>query len=207
MGSDGRIPTRLPRPARRSAVRNRALPRRKPAPQRQPERRPPLSRRRRPAIYDPFVVGGTIPLEAQRLGLRAVASDLNPVAVLINKALIEIPPQFAAQPPVNPDADKLGMKTGKIIGKGKNRCPETVPWRGAAGLADGIRYYGRRMREMTLDRIGHLYPKAKLPDGSEATIIAWLRARTVLCHNPTRAADMPLMKTFHLSRSRTTATG
>ena len=151
-------------------------------------------------IYDPFAGGGSIPLETQRLGLRAVASDLNPVAVLINKALIEIPPKFAAQPPANPDADKLGMKTGKMIGRGENRRPETVPWRGAEGLADDIRHYGRRMREMALDRIGHLYPKAKLPDGSEATVIAWLWGRTVPCPNPACAADMPLMKTFHLSR-------
>ena len=151
-------------------------------------------------IYDPFAGGGSIPLEAQRLGLRAVASDLNPVAVLINKALIEIPPKFAAKPAVNPDADPLGMKTGKMIGRGKNRRPEVVEWSGAAGLADDVRYYGRRMREMAFERIGHLYPKAKLPNGDEATVIAWLWARTVPCPNPACRADMPLMKTFHLSR-------
>ena len=151
-------------------------------------------------IYDPFAGGGSIPLEAQRLGLRAVASDLNPVAVLINKALIEIPPQFAAKPAVNPDADPMGMKTGKMIGRGKNRRPEIIAWRGAAGLADDVRYYGRRMREMAFERIGHLYPKAKLPNGGEATVIAWLWARTVPCPNPACRADMPLMKTFHLSR-------
>ena len=89
-----------------------------------------LKKNARP-IYDPFAGGGSIPLETQRLGLRAVASDLNPVAVLINKALIEIPPKFAAQPPVNPNADPLVRKTGKMIGRGKNRRPETVAWRGA----------------------------------------------------------------------------
>ena len=151
-------------------------------------------------IYDPFAGGGSIPLETQRLGLRAVASDLNPVAVLINKALIEIPPKFAAKPPVNPNADPLVRKTGKMIGRGKNRRPETVAWRGAMGLADDIRYYGNWMREEAYKRIGHLYPKAKLPDGSEATVIAWLWARTVPCPNPACRADMPLMKTFHLSR-------
>jgi len=149
-------------------------------------------------IYDPFAGGGSIPLETQRLGLRAIASDLNPVAVLINKALIEIPPKFAGEQPVNPDAGPM-MKTGKFTGRGKNRKPETVKWRGASGLANDVRYYGEWMRERAFERIGHLYPKAKLPDGSEATVIAWLWARTVPCPNPACRADMPLMKTFQLS--------
>ena len=151
-------------------------------------------------IYDPFAGGGSIPLEAQRLGLRAVASDLNPVAVLINKALIELPPKFNNQPPVNPDADPMGMFTGKHIGRGKNRKPEQVAWRGAAGLADDIRYYGRWMREEAYKKIGHVYPKAKLPDGGEATVIAWLWARTVPCPNPACGVQMPLMRTFQASR-------
>ena len=153
-------------------------------------------------IYDPFCGGGSIPLEAQRLGLRAVGSDLNPVAVLITKALIELPHKFANQPPVNPDADKMGMFTGKHIGRGKSRKPEQIPWRGAAGLADDIRYYGRWMRERAWERIGHLYPKAKLPNGNEATVIAWLWARTVPCPNPACGVAMPLMKTFQLSTKR-----
>ena len=145
-------------------------------------------------IYDPFAGGGSIPLEAQRLGLRAVASDLNPVAVLINKALIELPPKFAGKPPVNPDADPMGM----TVGKGKQAT--NVPWRGAAGLADDIRYYGKWIRERAYERIGHLYPKAKLPDGTEATVIAWLWARTVPCQNPACGIAMPLMATFQLSK-------
>ena len=147
-------------------------------------------------IYDPFAGGGSIPLEAQRLGLRAISADLNPIAVLINKALIELPPQFADQPPVNPDADPLGM----MVGKGKRA--QRVPWRGAAGLADDIRYYGRWMRERAFEQIGHLYPKATLPDGSEATVIAWLWARTIPCPNPTCNFRMPLLSTFQLSRKR-----
>ena len=151
-------------------------------------------------IYDPFAGGGSIPLEAQRLGLRAVASDLNPVAVLINKALIELPPKFNNRPPVNPDADPMGMFTGKHIGRGKNRKPEQVAWRGAAGLADDIRYYGRWMREEAYKRIGHLYPKAKLTDGREATVIAWVWARTIPCTNPACGIRVPLMSTFQLSK-------
>ena len=147
-------------------------------------------------IYDPFAGGGSIPLEAQRLGLKAIASDLNPVAVLINKALIELPPKFADQPPVNPDADPLGM----TVGKGKKA--KQVPWRGAAGLADDIRYYGRWMRDRAYEQIGHLYPKAELPDGSKATVIAWLWARTIPCPNPACNIQMPLMKTFRASRKR-----
>ncbi len=147
-------------------------------------------------IYDPFCGGGSIPLEAQRLGLRAVGSDLNPVAVLITRALIELPPKFANRPPVNPEADRMGM----TVGKGKRA--EQVPWRGAAGLADDVRYYGRKMREMAWARIGHLYPKAKLPDGGEATVIAWLWARTVPCANPACGVQMPLMRTFQVSKKK-----
>ena len=151
-------------------------------------------------IYDPFAGGGSIPLEAQRLGLKAIASDLNPVAVLINKALIELPHKFANKPPVNPKADPMGMLTGKSTGRGKNRKPEIIAWRGAAGLADDIRYYGNWMRQQAFNRIGSLYPKAKLPDGGEATVIAWLWARTVPCNNPLCGAEMPLLTTFQVSK-------
>ncbi len=145
-------------------------------------------------IYDPFAGGGSIPLEAQRLGLKAIASDLNPVAILINKALIEIPPKFKNLPPVNPDADDLGVSAGT----GKNA--QRIPWRGTSGLADDIRYYGAWMRDEAFKQIGHLYPKAILPDGSEATVIAWLWARTIPCPNPACGAQMPLLKTFQLSQ-------
>jgi putative DNA methylase len=154
-----------------------------------------LNRQAKP-IYDPFCGGGSIPLEVQRLGLRAVGSDLNPVAVLITKALIELPPKFANRPPVNPDADPMGL----TVGKGKRA--QQVPWRGAAGLADDVRYYGRKMREMAWERIGHLYPTAKLPDGGEATVIAWLWARTVPCPNPACGVAMPLLTTFQASKKR-----
>ena len=152
-----------------------------------------LNRQAKP-IYDPFCGGGSIPLEAQRLGLRTVGSDLNPVAVLITKALIELPPKFANRPPVNPEADPLGIAASN----GKN--PEPISWRGAAGLAADIRYYGLKMREMAWEKIGHLYPEAPLPNGGNATAIAWLWARTVPCPNPACGFTMPLLKTFLLSR-------
>ena len=147
-------------------------------------------------IYDPFAGGGSIPLEAQRLGLKAVASDLNPVAVLINKAQIEIPPKFKNRPPINPKADDMGMTAGK----GKKK--QGLPWRGTSGLADDIRYYGRWMRDQAFKRIGDFYPKAKLPDGSEATVIAWLWTRTIPCPNPACGVQMPMLKTFQLSKKR-----
>ena len=147
-------------------------------------------------IYDPFCGGGSIPLEAQRLGLRAVGSDLNPVAVLITKALIELPPQFAHRPPVNPDADHLGLTTGK----GKNA--KKTPWRGAAGLADDVRYYGRQMRELAWRRIGHLYPQVPRPGGGPATVIAWLWARTIPCPNPACGIAMPLIRNWQLSTKK-----
>ena len=149
-----------------------------------------------PPVYDPFCGGGSIPLEAQRLGLRARASDLNPLPVLLNKAMIELPPKFHNQKPVNPDADPMGMFTG--TGRGKQR----VPWKGTAGLAADIRHYGAWMREEAHKRIGHLYPKAQLPDGTSATVVAWLWARTVPCINPACGLQMPLMKTFQLSKKK-----
>lgn len=149
-----------------------------------------------PPVYDPFCGGGSIPLEAQRLGLRARASDLNPLPVLLNKAMIELPPKFHNQKPVNPDADPMGIFTG--TGSRRTR----VPWKGTAGLADDIRYYGKWMREEAYKRIGHLYPKVQLPDGTSATAVAWLWARTVPCANPACGLQMPLMKTFQLSKKK-----
>ena len=154
-------------------------------------------------IYDPFAGGGSIPLEAQRLGLRAIASDLNPVAVLINKALIEIPPKFKDRPPVNPKADPIGISTRNSSTRERGiPAPIRTPWHGTSGLANDIRYYGAWMREEAFKRIGHLYPKAKLSDGSNATVIAWLWARTIPCPNPACGVPMPFLKTFQISKKR-----
>lgn len=140
-----------------------------------------------PPVLDPFCGGGSIPLEAQRLGLTAYASDLNPVAVLITKALVEIPPKFANRPPVHPDARRGVGSTGA--------------WEGAAGLAEDVRRYGTWMRNEAERRIGHLYPKASVP-GNELTVIAWLWARTVTCPNPACGARMPLARSFVLSKKK-----
>ncbi len=163
-----------------------------------------FDRHKLPAFHDPFAGGGTLPLEAQRLGLEAYASDLNPVAVLINKAMIEIPPKFAGQPPVNPEARA-------------NPGLHAKPWRGAEGLAEDVRYYGKWMRDEAERRIGHLYPKVEItkemiedpsnprPDlkqylGKQLTVIAWIWARTVKSPNPAFAnVDVPLASTFMLS--------
>src|SRR5690625_1719468 len=156
-----------------------------------------------PAFHDPFAGGGALPLEAQRLGLESYASDLNPVAVLINKAMIEIPPKFAGQPPVNPEARS-------------DRSLFQREWKGAQGLAEDVRYYGRWMRDEAEKRIGHLYPKVRItpelvrerPDlkkyeGRELTVIAWLWARTVKSPNPAFAhVDVPLASTFMLSTKK-----
>ncbi len=153
-----------------------------------------------PGLHDPFAGGGAIPLEAQRLGLEAYASDLNPVAVLINKAMIEIPPKFAGRAPVNPEA-KIKKD---LIGR---------EWKGAQGLAEDVRYYGQWMRDEAQKRIGHLYPPVEItpemakdrPDlkplvGKKLTVIAWLWARTVKSPNPAfRNVDVPLASTFVLS--------
>ena len=155
-----------------------------------------------PAFHDPFAGGGSLPLEAQRLGLESYASDLNPVAVLINKAMIEIPPKFAGRPPVNPEARQTAQ--GRLLQQ---------EWRGAQGLAADVRYYGQWMRDEAEKRIGHLYPKITItptmaqerPDlqplvGQALTVIAWLWARTVKSPNPAFAhIDVPLASTFMLS--------
>jgi putative DNA methylase len=144
-----------------------------------------------PPLLDPFAGGGAIPLEAQRLGLEAHASDLNPVAVMINKAMIEIPSKFAGQPPVNPEA--------------RGKTDYTGEWKGARGLAEDVRYYGEWMKKEAFKRIGHLYPKVKVPDeqgGGEATVIAWIWARTVKCPNPACGCEMPLANSFELSKKK-----
>jgi len=165
-----------------------------------PQAKELFDRDKLPAFHDPFAGGGALPLEAQRLGLEAYASDLNPVAVLINKAMIEIPPKFAGRPPVTPESRK-----------DKNLIePE---WRGAQGLAEDVRYYGQWMRDQAEKRIGHLYPKVEItvemvrerPDlkryvDKKLTVIAWLWARTVKSPNPAFAqVDVPLASTFMLS--------
>jgi putative DNA methylase len=143
---------------------------------------------RLPSFYDPFAGGGALPLEAQRLGLEAYASDLNPVAVIICKAMIEIPPKFAGQRPINPEARGKGLVAG---------------YKGAAGLADDVRYYGKWLRDEAQKRIGHLYPMATGLGGQNTTVIAWLWARTVESPNPAfRGCHVPLVSSFWLSTKK-----
>ncbi|GBE29065.1 hypothetical protein BMS3Bbin04_00073 [bacterium BMS3Bbin04] len=156
-----------------------------------------------PAFHDPFAGGGALPLEAQRLGLESYASDLNPVAVLINKAMIEIPPKFAGQPPVNPEASSNPDLYGR-------------KWKGAEGLAEDVRYYGNWMRDEAEKRIGHLYPKIRITEeitrnrsdllpylNRELEIIAWIWVRTVKSPNPVYCNQyVPLASTFILSNKK-----
>lgn len=156
---------------------------------------------RLPAFHDPFAGGGALPLEAQRLGLEAWASDLNPVAVTINKAMIEIPPRFAGRAPVAP------------IPPSTRDALTLSEWKGAQGLAEDVRRYGQWMREEAQKRIGHLYPQVEITKGMAAerpdlqeyvdrklTVIAWIWARTVKSPNPAFShADVPLASTFVLS--------
>lgn len=142
-----------------------------------------------PILLDPFAGGGAIPFEAQRLGLEAHAHDLNPVAVMINKAMIEIPPKFIDLPPVNPQGNMLKINT----------------YEGTAGLAEDVKYYGNLLKEKALKKIGHLYPKVKIPKeqgNGEATVIAWIWARTVKCPNPACNCQMPLIRSLALSKKK-----
>jgi putative DNA methylase len=159
-----------------------------------------------PAFHDPFAGGGAIPMEAQRLGMESYASDLNPVAVLINKAMIEIPPKFAGKPPVGADPE---LKKG-------SKLALTRSWPGAMGLAEDVRRYGAWIRAEAQKRIGHLYPPVEItaemakdrPDlmqlvGHKATVIAWLWARTVKSPNPAFShVDVPLASSFILANKK-----
>ena len=136
-----------------------------------------------PAVIDPFGGGGSIPLEAQRLGLTVLAGDLNPVSVLIQKALVEIPPRFYGISPVHPD---IGQRLSG--------------WHGAQGLSEDVAAYGKWMKEMAWERIGHLYPMAISSDGEELTPIAWLWVRTVPSPDPAWKGRVPLIKTWELKR-------
>lgn len=142
-----------------------------------------------PPLLDPFAGGGAIPLEAQRLGLEAYAQDLNPVAVSINKAMIEIPPLFADKSAVNPKA------RGDLHNEG---------WTGNSGLAADVEYYGNWMREEAARCIGYLYPKVQVPagQGGDGTVIAWLWARTVRCPNPACGGEAILVRSFDLSKKK-----
>ena len=157
-----------------------------------------------PAFHDPFAGGGAIPLEAQRLGLDSYASDLNPVAVMINKAMIEFPPRFAGQKPVGPlPADERQNNLEK-------------DWPGAHGLAEDVRRYGHWMRQQAFERIGHLYPRITVTEamthermdlkpyvGQALMVIAWLWARTIKSQNPAFShVDVPLVASFVLSANK-----
>ncbi len=141
-----------------------------------------------PTIYDPFSGGGSIPLEAQRLGLTARGSDLNPVAVMIGKAMVEIPPRFKEYEPVH-----LG-------GKARNH------YRNAEGLAEDVKFYGEWIRERAFERVGHLYPEVELSDdygGGKTKVIAWIWARTVPSPDPAFAGvDVPIASNFLLSSKK-----
>ena len=151
---------------------------------------------RLPPFLDPFAGGGSIPLEAQRLGLEGHASDLNPVAVMICKATIEIPPKFAGLKPVGPIPVTDKQKKMKV----------TQDWSGTKGLAEDIRRYGNWMRTEAFKQIGHLYPQVQLPKengGGKANVIAWLWARTVPSPNPAfKGVHVPLVKSFWLCNKK-----
>lgn len=142
-----------------------------------------------PALLDPFAGGGAIPFEAARLGLKAYASDLNPVAVMINKAMIEIPAKFQGMPPVNPDS--------------KSARDSNTTFENSTGLAEDILYYGNLLKRKAFEKIGHLYPKVHIDEiNQDATVIAWLWARTVKCPNPVCGAEVPLVHSFDLSKKK-----
>lgn len=135
-----------------------------------------------PPVVDPFAGGGSIPLEAQRLGLQAHASDINPLSVILNKAMIEYPSRFPNQPSVHPGNVHL-----------RNR---------AEGIADDIRYYGEILWEKTWEKVGMLYPKVKDAEGKEREVIAWIWARTVINPNPANPVPVPLVRSWWLSKTK-----
>ena len=144
-----------------------------------------------PTLMDPFSGGGTIPTEGLRLGLNVKAHDLNPVALMINKAMVEIPQKYIDEQPVNPAANILGRATG---------------YKGASGLADDVRYYGEKIRQQAYERIGYLYPKVyDTKTNKELTPVSWIWTRTVKCPNPACGCQMPLIKSFELTKKKNSA--
>ncbi len=152
-----------------------------------------------PAFHDPFAGGGALPLEAQRLGLESFATDLNPVPIIINKAMIEVPPKFVNKSSINPDARRQ-----KSFGTNH---------RGYLGLQEDVKFYGAWINEQANKRLSNLYPKYLITDevisvrpdlekyrGKKLTVIAWLWARTVKSSNPAFSnIDVPLVSSFLLS--------
>ena len=139
-----------------------------------------------PTIFDPFAGGGAIPLEAQRLGLEVIASDLNPVAVIINKTMIELTPIFNGQHPINPESNRYMNDS----------------WEGVSGLVEDFCYYAEWMKNKAYDLIGHLYPRIKDYKGVDQNVITWIWTRTVKCPNPACGCEMPLANTFELSKRK-----
>lgn len=142
-----------------------------------------------PTVLDPFAGGGAIPLEAQRLGLMTCASDLNPVAVLINKALLEYPPKFEGDAPVFPGGSEARLE-----------------WPASTGLAEDVRLYGEWILQQARQRLLAHYPAAHLSDGSPANVVAWIWARTVECPNPACSLAMPLVRSWWISKKPGRAT-
>lgn len=143
-------------------------------------------------LLDPFAGGGTIPVEAQRLGLKAIAHDLNPVAVMINKAMIEIPPRFINHAPVNAEA--------------RNRLPSAdSTWAGTSGLEEDLMVYGEMVKTLAYKKIGYMYPEVTVPTnlgGGKATVLAWIWTRVEKCPNPACGCNMPLASSFSLSKKK-----
>ena len=142
-----------------------------------------------PSFLDPFSGGGAIPFEAQRLGLKAYAHDLNPIAVMINKSMIEVTPRFCNKEPVNREANRLFV--------------QNEGWTGLSGFVNDIRAYGRRIHELAINKVGHLYPKVSVPNGgNKADVVAWIWARTAECPNPACNCKMPLVGTYVLAKKK-----
>ena len=141
-----------------------------------------------PELLDPFAGGGAIPFEGQRLGLKVHAHDLNPVAVMINKAMIEIPPRFNGDAPVNPESNRINLITG---------------WNGSSGLAEDVQYYGELLKKEAFKRIGSLYPSVNTGNGQKnSTVFTWIWARTVKCPNPACGCQMPLIGSYELTQKK-----
>ncbi|MCY4474612.1 MAG: DUF1156 domain-containing protein [Chloroflexi bacterium] len=138
-----------------------------------------------PTVYDPFCGGGSIPLESQRLGINTIATDLNPVAVLISKAMLDFPHSTTLSPPINQHSTKIKTK-----------------WRRNAGLAEDIRHYGSAVRKIMVEKVGHLYPKTQIDNHNQAITTFWIWFRTMRCPNPACGVDMPITKSFQLSAKK-----
>ena len=146
-----------------------------------------------PVIQDPFAGGGAIPLEAQRLGFKAVSTDLNPLPLLLNTAMTELPSRIPKAKPIGPEIDQLRQRVINFEGGG------------LASFKEDLLRYGELVKSNAYEKIREFYPSVDCEGAKNGTgkIISWIWARTVTSPNPAaHGKHVPIVKSFILSKKK-----